>query len=187
MRLVLLLLPLAVGCKKGNADDAQAGPYDLLEEGDGDVLLVAEEPLNGAIYHYHIDSRTTISITTNEGFLDHNGTALLRRVTTDEVVYRGFSEDAALFFGTDTFGLLDEGVVTLSYPIMAGRRWTSGTPDFPDMFEYHVIGPEVIETPAGYFDAVRVDQLNRVDDIDSSRWYAPGVGMVHRIASARTA
>jgi hypothetical protein len=174
----LLLVLALVAC---DPEAAPAGPFELLDEGVGDALLEPREPLDGATFSYFVDTRGTVNVTSNEGFLEHNGVELLRQVTTDEIVYLGFREDASLFFGTDTRGILDEGVVTLSFPLKEGRRWTSGVASFPDMFEFTVVGPETVETPAGTFDAVRVDQLNRVDSVDVARWFAPGVGLVHRV------
>jgi hypothetical protein len=108
---------------------------------------------------------------------------LARQVTEDEVIYVGHRDDAELFFGTSREGLLDEGVVTLSFPLRQGRRWTAGVPSFPDLFEFTVVGAEVIETPAGIFDTVRVDQLNRRDNTDVARWFAAGIGLVHRVGA----
>ncbi len=185
MRLVgvaMVVLAVAGGCPAGPVP-APVGPFELLEEGDGDGLLENAPPQDGAVFTFFVESRFETSQVSFEGVVDHGGVLLSRKVTEDEVIYVGHRDDAELFFGTSREGLLDEGVVTLSFPLKAGRRWTAGVPSFPDLFEYTVIGPEVIETPAGLFDAVRVDQLNRRDDTDVARWFAADVGLVHRVGA----
>jgi hypothetical protein len=182
MSLLTLLFAASTACDPGPGV-ARAGPFQLLEEGEGPVLAEQSPFLDGALFVYYVSTRSSLAYSALDGFLDHDGLLLEREVTEDEVVYFARRDDATLFYGTDRAGILDEGVVTASYPLKAGRRWTAGVASFPDLFEFHVVGAETIETPAGIFETVRIDQTNRRENVDVARWHAPGLGLIHRVGA----
>jgi hypothetical protein len=100
--------------------------------------------------------------------------------------------------------MLASGGVTYEQPLpflkagaKAGDEWEYTYTRHPTAFRNHlkVVGPESVEVPAGKFKAVRVDQSATSSPfgvanpntlpIESSCWYAPGVGMVREVWQAQ--
>jgi hypothetical protein len=98
------------------------------------------------------------------------------------------------------FDMLASGGVTYDRPCpflktgaKPGEEWEYAYTRPPTAFHSRlkVVGPEKVEVPAGKFDAVRVDAAesnSRVGAanqngpaIESSCWYAPGVGLVRQV------
>lgn len=98
------------------------------------------------------------------------------------------------------FDMLASGGVTYEQPcpflktgVKAGEEWEYTYTRPPTAFHCRmkVVGPEKVEFPAGKFDAVRVDaaETNSLvgaanrngPPIESSSWYAPGVGLVRQV------
>lgn len=115
-----------------------------------------------------------------EGTVLLNGVRCGRYVTELEVAYYEQTPDAYLYWGTDNGDVFATPLTTLSFPLRLGREWVTGDAEHPDWYRYLVSAVEPIQTPAGTFDAARVDMLNTRTQERVSRWYADGVGMVQR-------
>jgi hypothetical protein len=68
-------------------------------------------------------------------------------------------------------------VCFLKLPHKRDQTWTLDAPgdNKPTMT---ASGPERVKVPAGEYDAIRVEQRDQHPDPQTTRWYAPGVGLV---------
>lgn len=75
----------------------------------------------------------------------------------------------------------DPPLIVLKLPAKAGDTWKRKRQDSDEVFDTATVaGVEEVETPAGKYQALRVDWEITYEGVTqrSSFWYAPGVGMV---------
>jgi hypothetical protein len=181
---------LAVACAPSAASRAVS---EVTAPGDGPVLLASLPSAPGVRLTYLITREAPdsgVAPDRQEAFYGTpatlpDGTPVSRYVTPLEVVYQQIDDTALTVWGSSVDGVLEHPQVLLSYPLKAGRRWTSGDPSTPAWYKFQVEGIEEVTTPAGRFDAVRVNMLNTKTNESVQRWYAPGVGLVVRSGGTR--
>jgi hypothetical protein len=70
-------------------------------------------------------------------------------------------------------------------PTKPGSRWEAATPG-GKVFIYKVGREEKVETPAGTFQAVRVETVDSTGAVLATEWFAPGRGRVQQVSDGST-
>jgi hypothetical protein len=80
----------------------------------------------------------------------------------------------------------------LEYPLTLGKTWKwegKITKDVSGTFNFTVAGEEELTTPAGKFETIKISMDGSASDgsaVKSTRWFAPGVGMVKEVSELDT-
>ncbi len=173
---------LLAGCAPSGSG---AAIFSLKNVGSGPDLMTRQAFGPDARWTFIVDEGTgpsgqTISDAYFEGEVDVNGVRCGRYVTDLQVVYLEQTPDGLYNWGSSDGDIYPTPFTLVSYPLRLDREWYSGNEKYPKWYRYLVSAVEPIQTPAGLFQAARVDQLNTRTQERVSRWYVQNIGLVQR-------